>query len=283
VILKRSRFAVIAAAGCAALFAPSLVSAQSAGRAIVQPIPPRASAALNRALRTLARSPRNLDALISAGDASLELSDAEAASGFFSRARQVEPNNARVLLGLARSQLKLGRPVSALQMFDEAERSGAKADAIAADRALALDLVGDNAGAQSLYLASLEQAEDPELRRRLALSHAIDGNKAAFERELYAQLEKGDRAAFRSRAFGLAILGEDDEAVKITEAMMPTDLALRMSPYLRYMPRLTKAQQAAAANLGVFPRAANIGRDNPTIAGYAAASHNCAGKNRSAG
>ncbi|MGH6786332.1 MAG: SPOR domain-containing protein, partial [Novosphingobium sp.] len=38
---------------------------------------------------------------------------------------------------------------------------------------------------------------------------------------------------------------------------------------LRYMPRLTPAQQAAAANFGHFPRAAEIGRDDPRVAAYA--------------
>ena len=35
------------------------------------------------------------------------------------------------------------------------------------------------------------------------------------------------------------------------------------------MPRLTRAQQAAAGNFGVFPRTASIGTDDPGIAGYA--------------
>ena len=41
---------------------------------------------------------------------------------------------------------------------------------------------------------------------------------------------------------------------------------MRLAPYLRYMPRLTRAQQAAAANLGRFPTAAQIGRDDPRLA-----------------
>src|SRR5690606_22251129 len=74
--------------------------------------------------------------------------------------------------------------------------------------------------------------------------------------------------AYRARAFALAILGKDDEAVSIAETMLPERLSGRMTPYLRYMPRLTRAQQAAAANLGVFPHAAQIGRDDPALAAY---------------
>ncbi|WP_379549365.1 tetratricopeptide repeat protein [Qipengyuania sp. DGS5-3] len=248
----------------------SPAQAQTASREIVQPLPPAASGDLNRALRVLARSPRNLEALLNAGNASLDLNDNAAAIGFFTRAREVDAQDRQVLHGLARAQLALGQPVEALDLFAQAEEAGIDPAEIEADRGLAYDLVGENARARELYQRTLNRGDDDELRRRLALSHAISGNRPAFERELYAQLEKADRAGFRARAFGLAILGDGDEAVKIAEALMPTDLALRMAPYLRYMPRLTKAQQAAAANLGVFPRAANIGRDDPSIAEYAA-------------
>jgi hypothetical protein len=77
-------------------------------------------------------------------------------------------------------------------------------------------------------------------------------------------------AAQRARAFGLAILGDGERAAAIVEQVMPRDLALRLVPYLGYMPRLTKPQQAAAANLGIFPRAADIGRDDPRLARFAA-------------
>jgi hypothetical protein len=56
--------------------------------------------------------------------------------------------------------------------------------------------------------------------------------------------------------------------VSIAETMLPDRLSGRIGPYLRYMPRLTRAQQAAAANLGAFPPAAEIGRDAPAIAAY---------------
>jgi hypothetical protein len=76
-------------------------------------------------------------------------------------------------------------------------------------------------------------------------------------------------AAQRARAFGLAIMGESDRATAIVEQVMPRDLATRLVPYLGYMPRLTKPQQAAAANLGLFPRAADIGREDPRLARFA--------------
>ncbi len=239
---------------------------------VVQALPAREAAQLNAALRRLAARPTDIEALVSAGDASLALRDPSAAAGFFTRAAAVAPTDRRVLLGNARVALEQRRPVAALQGFAQAESAGVRPLDMAADRALAYDLVGDNASAQALYRSALAaDEEDVEVRRRLALSLAIAGDRAEFERVLYPMLRDEDRAAYRTRAFGLAVLGRPDEAVAIADAMMPTDLALRMAPYLRYMPRLTKAQQAAAANLGAFPAAAEIGRDSVEIASYAGA------------
>jgi hypothetical protein len=83
-------------------------------------------------------------------------------------------------------------------------------------------------------------------------------------------LQRQDLSAYRTRAFALAILGKGEEAVSIAEKLLPANLSNRMAPYLRYMPRLTRAQQAAAANLGEFPPASEIGRDSPQIAALSA-------------
>ncbi len=265
--LRRAR---LLAGGMAAACAV-LPLAPLAAQAVVQSLPPREAAQLNAALRRLATRPTDLDALLSAGNASLALRDVGAAAGFFARAANVAPADARVLLGQARVALEQRRPVAALEGFAQAEKAGVRALDMAADRALAFDLVGDNSAAQALYRSILATGDSAEVRRRLALSLAISGNRQEFERVLYPLLRDEDRSGYRTRAFGLAILGLTDDAVEIADAMMPTDLALRIAPYLRYMPRLTKAQQAAAGNLGAFPAATDIGRDSPDIAGYSAA------------
>lgn len=268
----RSSKAGLLAGAMAAAVAGLVAFVPLQAQEVVQALPPREAAQLNAALRRLAARPTDLEALLSAGNASLALHDAGAAAGFFNRASAVAPSDPRVLLGQARLALEQRRPVAALQGFALAEKAGLRPADMAADRALAYDLVGDNAAAQALYRSVLAGDNDnEEVRRRLALSLAISGNRSEFERVLYPMLRKEDRAAFRTRAFGLAVLGRTDEAVAIADAMMPTDLALRMAPYLRYMPRLTKAQQAAAANLGAFPAAAEIGRDSDEIASYASA------------
>ncbi len=269
--LKRLRSLVLGSAAIAAaatgLHVPA--AAQSGSREIVQPLPPAESRALRNARQRLSRNPADLLALLDAGEASVTLGDVEAAAGFFARAAEVSPGSGRAMAGLGRVAVKRMQPVQALQMFAQAERAGLAASQFAADRGLAYDLVGDNARAQTMYRTALRSRDIPSVRRNLALSLAISGERQAFEAVLLPLLDKGDRAAFRTRAFGLAVLDDTDAAIKIAEAMMPTDLALRMTPYLRYMPRLTKAQQAAAGSLGVFPPAAQIGTDSAAIASYA--------------
>jgi tetratricopeptide (TPR) repeat protein len=272
-----------ALAACAVMLAAaSPVSAQEAdgdpdggvrtiSRAVVQPLPDTTGMTLNDALGRLGRNPRDVQALIGAGNAALAMGDVDAATGFFRRADQISPGNARVKAGLAGAYVRSGNPFEAIPLFQEAERAGALDSALAADRGLAYDLVGDNAAAQALYKLALARGPDEEISRRLALSQAIAGDRKGSEATLTPLLRLQDKASWRTRAFALAILGEPEQAVTIAKTILPPDLAAAMSPYLRYMPRLTPAQQAAAANFGSFPRASEIGRDDPRVALYAPA------------
>ena len=235
---------------------------------IVQPLPPAGSSELNAALQRLSRNDNDVSALLDAGDAALKLGDVPAAIGFFGRAQALSPSNPRISLGLGRAYTLSRRPVEALRLFAEAERGGIPLRTMAAERAVAFDLVGDAASAQDLYRLALASGENETVRRNLALSQAISGDKAGFEATLLPLLQKGDNAAFRTRAFGLAVLGETDAAVKIARDMMPAAAAAQIEPYLRYMTQLTPAQQAAAGVLGVFPRSAAMGQDDAQIAAY---------------
>jgi Flp pilus assembly protein TadD len=236
-------------------------------REVVQPLPSEEVQRLNRSLVALAKSPRDLDVLVEAGTAAMGVDDLEAAVGFFGRASQIDPNHPRVALGLGAVYLRSGRPGEAIPQFDRARAAGVPEREVLTDQALAFDLVGDQAAAQASYARALDlDPGNDEARRRLAISHAIGGNRAKFEEGLRPLLDKRDMAAFRARAFGLAILGDQERAAAIVDQVMPRDLSQRIIPYLAYMPRLTPSQQAAAANLGIFPRAADIGRDDPRLA-----------------
>jgi Flp pilus assembly protein TadD len=266
-----TRIASVALLGMAALAAvPLAAQGQGYAQEVVQALPNSAQLRLNEALRALSRDPRSVPALVAAGQASIGLDDVDAALGFFRRAEAVSPADGGVKAGLAAVAARQGRPLEALRLFAEAEAAGEPMQGHAAERGLAYDLAGDNVHAQQEYAAALSVGDDPGVARRLALSQAIAGDQRASEATLLPMLQHRDLAAFRTRAFALAILGKSDEAVSIAETMLPEQLSSRIAPYLRYMPRLTRAQQAAAANLGVFPRAAEIGRDDPAIAAYAA-------------
>lgn len=260
-------FAGVSACALLAVLAGGL-SAPANAQAVVQPVPSADLDALNGALRDLARRPNDVSALLRAGRASIGLNDPESALGYFRRAEALSPSDGRVKAGLAAALVRTDDPVAAVQLFAQAEASGAPMAEYAADRGLAHDLVGENARAQQLYRQALARTNDPEVVRRLALSQAIIGDQRGSEASLLPLLQRQDLAAYRTRAFALAILGKSEEAVSIAETMLPPRLSNRMAPYLRYMPRLTRAQQAAAAHLGRFPRASEIGRDSPQIAAY---------------
>lgn len=254
----------------AALLPVPFVAAGLSAQPMVQAVPVQpAGQALNIALARLARDPRDLAALIDAGNAALVMGDVDAATGFFARADQLSPNNMRVKAGLAGALVRSENPYDAIPLFAEAERAGAVDPLLAADRGLAYDLVGDNANAQKYYRQALAVAQSDETVRRLALSQAIAGDRKGMEATLSPLLQRQDKGAWRTRAFALAILGAPEEAVTIANQTMPAELANGIAPYLRFMPRLTPAQQAAAANLGRFPRAAEVGRDDPRVALYA--------------
>ncbi len=273
-LISRQLALPCALAAFTVLFAASaplsaMQDSESTARAVVQPLPTPEVKRLNEALRELGRRPRDVNVLIAAGKASLKLNDLDAAMGFFGRAQDIDADNAQVKMGMAAVYLRSGSPIEALRLFNEAEAAGASAREVMLDRALAYDLVGNNEAAQAAYREAQEIDSTSEGVRRLALSQAISGDANGFEETLRPLLRDRNYAAFRTRAFGLAILGDTQGAAAIADAVMPRDLASRMIPYLEFMPRLTKSQQAAAANLGIFPRAAEIGREDPRIARFA--------------
>lgn len=238
---------------------------------VVQPIAPSPTRTLNAALSRLARDPRDISALLDAGGAALDLGDTDAAIGFLTRAEQVAPGTGGVRARMGIAMLRSNQPFEAIRWFDLAEQAGFNRTEMASDRGLAYDLIGDNAAAQREYQLALSAGRNDETSRRYALSLVIAGDRRGAELVLQPLLERQDRGAWRVRTFIMAIAGQSEEAEGIAKATMPADLAAAISPYLRYMPRLTPAQQAAAANLGRFPRAADIGRDDPQIVQYALA------------
>ncbi|MET0371473.1 MAG: SPOR domain-containing protein [Sphingobium sp.] len=233
------------------LAVPVVALAQSDQAQLVQP--PGASD-LNSNLARLASNPRDVDALVGAGNAALALDDPRAAAGFFARADAITSGDGRIKAGLARVMLQLQNPAEAVRLFDQAGRLGLPDAGVLVDRGLARDMVGDQAGAQRDYAVALARTpDDAELRRRYAASLGISGQIEAADKILQPLLYKSDRAAWRYRAFILAMNNRQDDARKITDQTMPADLAQAIAPYLRKMPYLTAMQKAAALHYGHFP------------------------------
>ena len=231
-----------------------VAGAAQAQPAQIQSLRPSGAENLSRNLARLASNPRDVDALIGAGEAAVDMDDTRAAAGFFSRADAIQPNNGRVKAGLGRVALKAQNPVEALRLFDQATRLGFGEATLLADRGLARDMTGDQAGAQRDYQTAHKRApEDPDLIYRYAASLGISGQVDGAEKVLQPLLYKSDRAAWRYRDFILAMNNKQADARKIASQTLPAQLASALVPYMEKMPYLTPAQKAAAVHFGHFP------------------------------
>lgn len=204
-------------------------------------------------LRTLSSDPRNLNALLGAGRAALDAGDPNAALGFFSRATQVDARNGRAKAGLASSLVMLERPDEALKFFNEASQLGVDEDDIAKDRGLAYDLRGDNRLAQRDYALALRKGPDAEVTRRMALSYGIAGDQRSAMALLDPLMRGNDQAAWRARAFVMAMTGNLDDANAVARGVMPGSLAASMAPFLQRLGSLNAAERAHAVNFGTMP------------------------------
>lgn len=227
-------------------------SAQEVSQLAIQR--PDAVNTLNGHLARLAEDPRDINALIGAGEAALELDDPRSATGFFARADAIQSGNGRIKAGLGRAMVEMQNPVEALRLFGEAARLGYPAENFVADRGLAHDLTGDQAAAQRDYAEALRtKRDDPELIRRYAVSLGISGDVEAADKQLKPLLAKQDRGAWRDKAFILAMNGQRTEALEITTRTMPPALASAIRPYMERMSLLNAQQRAAAVHFGIFP------------------------------
>lgn len=211
-----------------------------------------AADALSRNVRILADRPRDLNALLAAGKAALDLGDEQAAAGFFGRAQEVSPNSPLAQAGMAAALVASGDARGSLAYFARAQQLGASLATFGCDRGLAFDLLGNQGAAQADYRAALFGPDRDEAQRRLALSQAIAGNKDAAMATLQPLLQRGDAGARRVRALVLA-LGGDLVGAKAQLDMVMPGAGHRMDPFFRQLPSLRADQKAAAVHLGLFP------------------------------
>ncbi len=236
-----------------AALAIGLTFAASAAPAVAQTVTSETPGnALSRYIRVLASSPRDFNALIGAGRAALDLGDVQAATGFFGRAEEVNPRAPAAKAGLGAAMAHMGDADGAIFYFDQAMRLGAQPMTFAADRGMARDLLGELGPAQSDYRLAISSMGSDEARRRLALSLAIARDKSGALAAIQPLLNRRDPAAQRTRAFVLALVGDQIGASQAIESVMPGGAA-RFAPFFRYLPNLSVTEKAAAVHLGIFP------------------------------
>ena len=205
---------------------------------------------LSSEMRFLAQNPQDLRALLSAAQISTRLGDTSAAMAFYARAEKIDPENPRIMAGRAQVLVELGRPGEALRMFQAAEQRGLPMNDYLGDRGLAYDLIGQPLLAQREYRAALGARRDDETVRRYALSLGITGKYDDAMRELDTLLRRSDRAAWRARAFILAMSGDTDGAVRIAQSMMPGTMGAGLTPFFRRLPGLAVDDKAFAVHFG---------------------------------
>lgn len=218
---------------------------------VVQPLPGTTDAdKLGDVMRRVAQNPRNVDALVEAAELSIHLDDLSGAASLLARAEKVDARDPRIKAGMASILVRSERPGEALRYFTQAEAAGLAPAKFAGDRGLAYDLIGDQARAQRDYRLALANGAGDEIIRRYALSLGISGQRDQALEQLDPLLRKTDRAAWRARAFILAMGGDLPEATRIASTMMPPQLAQGLQPFFQRLPSLPAVDRAFAVHFG---------------------------------
>jgi len=249
--LRPVTLALVLAAGVGA--APAFAQAVPSQPGDPQPImasPNPDADLLGYEMRVLAQNPRDLRALLSAAEISTRLDDTSAALAFYARAEAVDPTNPRIFAGRAAALVRLERPGEAMRLFQQAEQRGLPMADFAADRGFAYDLLGNPTLAQREYRTALARDRNDETVRRYALSLGIAGKPDAAMAALDPLLRRSDRAAWRARAFILAMNGDVAGAERISSSMMPGNMGLALTPFFRRLATLSVADRAFAVHFG---------------------------------
>ena len=221
---------------------------------MVQPLGQTDADRLAAQMRQLAANPRDVQALATAGELSLRIGDLSGAAALFARADKVDPRSGRVKAGMAAILVRSERPGEALRFYGQAESYGWPVERFAADRGLAYDLIGQQERAQRDYRTALRQGSDDETVRRYALSLGISGQQQLALEQLDPLVRRQDRAAWRARAFVMAMGGDAGGAAKIATSMMPAGMAQGLATFLQRLPSLSPTDRAFAVHFGeIYP------------------------------
>src|SRR3546814_777565 len=149
----------------------------------------RHQSALSHYVRAIAGDPDNVTILSAAGEEALLVGDSDAAFGFLGRAVTLSPRDPRVRAAYGRALVMSARPKDALTLFRQAVDLGMLEGAVAGDRGLARDLLGDGRKAQRDYrLALTARPGDPVVTQRLGRSEEHTSELQSLMRISYAVL-----------------------------------------------------------------------------------------------
>jgi len=252
--LSHFAFGMVVLTGTSAATVPAVAQTHPPGRtatglATIAPPTPDAEE-LAEQMRALAKDPKDVDALIRAGELTLMLGDPTAAAVLFSRAEKIEPNNPRMKAGMAATLVRMERPGQALRLFAQAEQAGYDVEEFAANRGLAYDLVGAQERAQRDYRLALQEEKDDETVRRYALSLGISGKIDEAMKVLDPLLRKRAGVSWRDRAFIYAMNGQPQKAKEIASAMMPGPVSQGLAPFFERLDALSPVDRAFAVHFG---------------------------------
>jgi Flp pilus assembly protein TadD len=191
-------------------------------------------------------------ALEAAGGNALRRGDGASAFGYFAGWASQDRTNPRAMLGLGASLILRQQPDEALPVLARALELGAPRGAVAAQKGLALDLLGQQRDAQIAYAEAI--AADPADRtnpQRMALSLAISGDRAAALRMMGRFADDTSSVDVRrTLATVHALSGSLAVAEEIGAATLPPEQARAVAAFHAGLSRLSPAQKAAAVHFG---------------------------------
>ena len=205
--------------------------------------------------RALVLDPAYPLALRAAANNAMKRGDGAEAMKHYSVWANAEPRNSTALIGLGSSLIAQQKPAEALAILDRAGDLGGPKGAIAAQRGIALDLQGNSRAAQLAYAAALDaDPTDAVTTQRMALSLALgrdNGAALTLMKRFGAEPESAD--VRRTLALVHALGGRQEDAAEIAASLLPIDEAMKMRAFYARLPRLTPRERALAVHFGILP------------------------------
>lgn len=177
------------------------------------------------------------------------------------------PKDGLAHLAVGAALVQQNRPTEAQKSFALSEAAGGPPAAIAMQRGLAFDLLGQSRNAQIAYADAMQRVPgDRSVVEHLALSLAIGGDNEAAMQLLQPEAEKasGQPSFERTLVLVHALGGRLDLARRIATANLSPQASAAAGDVLERITSLpTPAAKAAAVHLGILPDVGRPAREAP--------------------